>query len=194
MALRSLYRGRNGGRSVRSPHAGVRWSPQGRNYLQGSTSFGQTATPTARVDINEPTLGNKVFSRKSVATSDDPIDWERHGRVTTTDATTTVLAGCTETLTADNVYHIRGRIRARRTGGVSGTANDGGSAEIVGSFVHRGGVAVQIGTTTTVHSQFDQAWTVTFTVSGNDVRVSVTGAASNNITWHGLLEVSQVST
>lgn len=31
-------------------------------------------------------------------------------------------------------------------------------------------------------------------VSGNDVRVSVTGAASNNITWHGLLEVSQVST
>lgn len=142
------------------------------------------------LEVRAGTLGEKIFQRKTTATSDDPVDWERQGRVATTNATTTTLT--TETLTANNVYHIRARVRARRTGGSAGTAGDGGTAEIVGSFTHRGGAAVQIGATTTVHSQFDQAWTVAFDVSGNDVRVRVTGAANNNVTWHSLLEVSQV--
>ncbi len=105
------------------------------------------------------------------------------GRLATTDATQTTLL--TLPLLADYTYLIEVRVFARRTGGASGTAQDGAGYVLRGCYKTVAGVATLIGAGNADFTAESQAgWDATLAVSGNAVLVRVTGAAGNNVTWN----------
>lgn len=102
-------------------------------------------------------------------------------RVETTDATITTLH--TVPITASRTYLIEAIVTARRTGGASGTADDGAVYRREGMITTKSGT-VTIDTVATTLTQEDQAgWDCTLDVNGSNIRVRVTGAASNTIDW-----------
>jgi hypothetical protein len=118
-----------------------------------------------------------------VATNDDPSVRVEQARVATTDATVTTLQ--TFTIPATTTVMIIGFVTARRTGGVAGTAEDGAGYVITGTFKNVAGTATQIGVTTNLNVQESQVlWDAAYDVTGATARIRVTGAVSNNVTWH----------
>lgn len=117
----------------------------------------------------------------TTATNDDPTFEVYQAKTTTTDATVTTLQ--TIPITASQTYMLEARIKARRTGGTAGTADDGAG------YIRRCMVTTKAGTVTINavqdgFTQEDQAgWDATLTVSGANVLVRVTGAVNNNISW-----------
>ena len=105
------------------------------------------------------------------------------GKVETTDATVTTLL--TLPLEDNKTVQIVADVVARRTGGSAGTAGDGASYRIIGTFTRvSAGNATLVGSLTADHTAENQSgWDATLAVSGTDVLVRVTGAANNNITW-----------
>jgi hypothetical protein len=103
--------------------------------------------------------------------------------VNTTDATVTTLY--TFTLAASTITFIEVRVAARRTGGVSGTAEDG--AAYILNAVYKmvsGTTATVIGSVAqTVVGESQGGWDATLDATGATVRVRVTGASNNNVTW-----------
>lgn len=167
------YRSTNTAAQMR--HAGV--------AVFGQNAAAQIATEIFRV--HQPTIGNHVARWESAATNDDPELHMQQGRVTTTDATVTTLMSIT--LNASKTTLIEARVVGRRTGGAAGTAEDGIGVIVRGAYKMVGGAATALtnGTPTTDFETDDQAaWTATLDTSGATVRVRVTGAANNNVTWH----------
>lgn len=166
-----------------------------RAQLTGSGDFavGLTTTPQARVHFRCPTLGARVSRLETTATADDVIHDVIQGRVATTSATVATLL--TLTLADDTAYLIEARVLARRTAGAAGAAGDC-AAYLRRALAHRtaGGGAVLVGTVEAPFEREDQtAWDCTIDASGNDLRVRVTGAASNTVTWHCTAIVASVS-
>jgi hypothetical protein len=84
-------------------------------------------------------------------------------------------------------------VGAHRTGGGSGTAQDGASYKFVATWKVISNVAAIIGSIASLVSSEDQAgWDATFTSSGQSVFVSVTGAAGNNIDWDCWVDIKKV--
>lgn len=163
------------------------WYVDGTN---GNTAVNNSAAP-ARFTVTEPTIGSEVFRIESTATNDDPSDKYYHGRAATTNATTATIN--TIAISASNTYLIEARVRARRTGGTSGTADDAAAYIVRGTYKTVGGTVTLVGALTAEYTAEDQAgWNATFTISGTDVLVQVTGAADNNVTWHSTVVVSNV--
>lgn len=162
--------------------------------VTGASSINRAIETAGGTNLLRSALNDTdFFTLTTTATNDDPNYIVRQGRITTTDATTTTIN--TIAISASNTYMIEARIVARRTGGAAGTADDGAVYIIVGSFTTKTGTVTQLGTTTTVHSGEDQgAWGAQFTVSGANVLVQVTGAGSNNVTWHSTIVVQNVGT
>ena len=73
---------------------------------------------------------------------------------------------------------------ARRTGGAGGAAGDYATYEITASANNEAGTLNIDAVTTTVIFEDQAGWDATIDASGTDIRIRVTGAASNNITWH----------
>lgn len=73
---------------------------------------------------------------------------------------------------------------ARRTGGAGGAAGDYATYEITASANNEAGTLNIDAVTTTVIWEDQAGWDATIDASGTDIRIRVTGAASNNITWH----------
>jgi hypothetical protein len=120
---------------------------------------------------------------RSLSTGDDPTETVTQQRATTTDATVTTLQSIT--IPASTTVQIQARVTARRTGGASGTAEDGAGYTIFGTFKNVAGTATQIGATTVVNAHESQAaWDCVFDVTAATARIRVTGAADNNVTWH----------
>lgn len=152
-----------------------------------------TATILSVLDIQQGTLGNAVQRIMSTATNDDPTETVYQNRVATTDATVTNIH--TFAIPASTTYAIELTIIARRTGGASGTAEDGASYKVYGTYKNVAGTATIIGTLTKSPVNEDQAaWDVTLTPSTSNVIAQVTGAAANNVTWHMTARVYLVST
>lgn len=170
----------------------------GDSAFADNVMIGAAATaPSAKLEVRQASLGTAVVKRSSTATNDDPSLTEQHGRVTTTNNTTTTLTGCTQTLTADKAYRVKAKVVARRTGGSAGSANDVGAWEFEGVFVNTAGTAAQQGATAALFGDGNLAtagMTATFDCNSADVRVRVTGATNYNVTWHGILEFSEVGT
>lgn len=107
------------------------------------------------------------------------LDIEIRGRVRTTDATATELYRTTlHTLTA---YDVALRLLAvdAGNGAVRKISADA-------TFKRLNAGALQVGTTTVLASHADAgatAWTIVMAPSGNDVVVTVTGAAGRTIDW-----------
>jgi hypothetical protein len=113
-------------------------------------------------------------------------------RVTTTDATQTTLY--TFTLPASTTYLIEATVVARRTGGSSGSAEDGAGYVVRGVYKNVGGTATLIGAVSQIFVAESQGgWDATLTVSGGSVLLRVTGAANNSIAWLAEIRITQVS-
>jgi len=130
---------------------------------------------------------------ESVATNDDPAESLFQGRVATTDATQTTIN--TIAIPASTTVLLQAFVRARRTGGVAGTAEDGAGYIITGTYKNVAGTATLIGALTATYTAEDQArCDATFTLSGGNVLVRVTGAADNDVVWHSDVWVRKVGT
>lgn len=102
--------------------------------------------------------------------------------VSTTDATVTTLK--TVKVPVSTTLLVSGYVVARRTGGSSGTANDGAAYRV--EFVAKnaaGTGALIAAATVTLVGESQAAFAVTCTASAGNVLVQVAGAANNNLTW-----------
>lgn len=159
----------------------------------GKLSIGFGTAPSARCHIQEATLGDEVHRIETVATNDDVSEKVHQGRVETTDATVTTIL--TLATIADSVKSISVRVVARRTAGAGGTAGDVAGYSRIATFKNIAGTVTQVGTTTDDHTAEDQSgWDVTFSISGTNVLIQVTGAADNTITWHATARTYELST
>jgi len=162
------------------------------DLLGGLKLVNNTGGTNPALYINEQTLGNEILRLESVSTGDDPNYQVFQNRVATTDATQTVLH--TTTLSADSSYQFKAFVTARRTGGAAGTNGDSAAYELNACFKKVGaGVATQVGSTVKNSHEDQPPWDCDFTVSGNDVRISVTGVVNNNVTWHITVMVMNLS-
>ena len=95
-------------------------------------------------------------------------------KLTTSDATQTTIQ--TLPLEDNTVYDVSAIITGRNS-------SDRASYNIEGTVYREGGNAVIEGQTVVHSAESDSAWDATYTVSGNDLRVSVTGTAGTDINW-----------
>lgn len=102
--------------------------------------------------------------------------------VRTTDATVTTLYAAPITVNETMVFS--GYVVARRTGGSAGATNDGAGYRVEFCAKNTAGTAALIGAgSVTVLGESQAGWDCTLSASGGTVRVRVTGAANNNVTW-----------
>jgi hypothetical protein len=90
---------------------------------------------------------------------------------------------------------IEAHVRARRTGGSAGAADDGAAYIVQGCYKTVTGTVTLIGAVNAAFTAESQAaWNATLAISGTNVIVQVTGAANNNVTWHATVRVMNVGT
>jgi hypothetical protein len=98
------------------------------------------------------------------------------------------------TTPASTTVYAQAHVVARRTGGASGTAEDGAAYDCTVCVKNVGGTATIIGSAaSTVIGESQGGWSAFFDVSTNQIRLRVNGAADNNVTWHATLRLWQVS-
>lgn len=163
----------------------ARWnlymSGTAQNWLEGSTGIG-ISVPTAKLHVVQSSLGTAVAKFISTATNDDPESTIYQNRIPTTNATQTTLhTFATATNTSYSCYF---RVVGRRTGGAGGTAGDWADYEVKASVNNIAGTVTVDAVTTTALWESQAGWDATVTVSGTNFLLRVTGAASNNVTWH----------
>jgi len=107
--------------------------------------------------------------------------------VATTNATETTLDILT--LVDDTLYQITTRIVARRTD----SADRGSMIRRVTAYRESGGGATIVGSVDTEYSEGNSNYLATFDVTGNDLRIRVTGIAANNVDWKSSTEVVKVA-
>jgi len=114
------------------------------------------------------------------------------GFVRTTDATVTTLL--TLPLEDHSTYQLVVDVVARRTGGSAGTAGDGASYRLIGTYRRvSAGDATLIGAITTVHSaESVGGWDCALSVSSQDVLVRCTGQSSVNVSWYAIATLHRV--
>lgn len=180
-----------GGATINAAFASIntanatRWnlylSGTAQNWIEGSTGIGINV-PTAKLHVVQSSLGTNALTVSSTATNDDPTTNIPQQRVATTNATQTTLY--TLQTATDTSYNCQFRVIARRTGGASGAAGDYATYVVEASVNNIAGTVTIDAVTTTVGFESQAGWDVTVTASGTTALLRVTGAASNNITWH----------
>lgn len=151
--------------------------------VAGTTTQTVWARATGGIEVLQPTLGGVVQKLYSTATNDDPSELFYQNRVTTTDATVTTLH--TFTVPTSTSYMVEVVVIARRTGGIAGAAEDGAGYKLLGLYKNTAGTVAIIGAVVqTVVGESQAGWDATLDTTGATVRVRVTGAANNNVTWH----------
>lgn len=111
--------------------------------------------------------------------------------VNTTDGAATTIA--TVAIPANTTVLIQARVCARRTGGTSGTAQDGAGYIVCAVYKNLSGTATEIGETSIFSAEDQAAFSVTVTPSGANALVQVTGATDNNISWLAGLSLLSIS-
>lgn len=105
------------------------------------------------------------------------------GRAATTDATVTTVK--TVAIPVSTTLLVSGYVVSRRTGGASGSAEDGAAYRVEFAAKNAAGTAALLAAATvTVIGESQAAWTVTCAASSGNVLVQVTGAAGNTVTWY----------
>lgn len=164
------------------------------NQLRVDTDgyVGIMVDPAAQLDVLQGTLGSAVQKLASTATNDDPTEIVYQNRVATTGNTATTIH--TFAIPASTTVAIHYVIVARRTGGVSGAAEDSWFQEGVAVYKNVAGTATAVtGSPDTISVANDAGWGgISFNVSGANVQLQVTGATTTNITWHMTARVYSV--
>lgn len=109
------------------------------------------------------------------------------GTVDTTNATQATVLSLP--IPTNTVYGADGYVIARRTGGSAGSTNDGAYYRISVVANNTGGTAAIIGNDAQAVGESQSTWDISFTTSGANVLVQVTGAVNNNISWTGYVEI-----
>jgi hypothetical protein len=100
----------------------------------------------------------------------------------TTDATVTTLY--TFPAPVNTTAMVYGQVVARRTGGAAGAANDGAGYDVRFVAKNTAGTAALIAAAAvTVIGESQAGWAVTVDANAGNIRVRVTGAADNSISW-----------
>jgi hypothetical protein len=165
---------------------------------EGSVGIGVLVAnaPAARLEVQEPTVGNEVVRIDSIATNDDPTEQTFQCRVATTDATVTDCK--TVAVTSTKVRTMMATVVAHCTGGVSCATNNGAEYTIVGTCKNDGGTTGAVtGSPDVIAASEDVAgWDATIDCdnTGDTIRLRVTGAATTNITWHATIRTMEVGT
>jgi len=111
----------------------------------------------------------------------------RHTATQTVGATTPNIS--TITLDDNSIYSIRANVL-----GMESDGSDRNQYYIMGTFYRDGGNATQQGTTTSIHTvESELAADCNFTLSGNDVYVTVTGVAAETWNWKCQIEIMKVA-
>ena len=156
--------------------------------IDSNTWLSATATGNGAGGIGTiSTVFNSNFT-VGVGTKSDGIVTTVPSEITTTTAVQTTLL--TLTLLDENTYHVEASVI-----GVKSDGSQRASYKMnVTAYRTGAGVAVIQGTITSLHSQeSDATWDATFTVSGNNLLVSVTGVAATTIQWGGYLTYTNMS-
>lgn len=158
----------------------------GNLYLQASGS--------GIVYANKTTAGGlDVFNVRTEPgnTDDPPLYRFIQNDLTTVDATVSTLN--TLALLDNTVYLVEARIVARCTGGAGGNAGKGAAYICKQAFKRSGGGATAIGVLTVETWEDVAGWDGTLDVNGNNVRIRVTGGATDNMSWTVTLIVQNIS-
>lgn len=110
--------------------------------------------------------------------------------VNTTDATVTTLQ--TIATASDISYTVETMVVARRTGGAAGAAGDSAGYKLFATFKNVAGTLTQVGATDKVAQEDQAGWDADFDVNTTNIRVRVTGAVDNNVTWNSYTTVRSV--
>ena len=162
----------------------------GSIVLDGGTAAGSQRNGDGRADVLE-TDETKKNGRFILSSNGGPVIQKMVGTMTTTNATSATTT--IETLPTADVMYLEARVTGHRTGGAAGTADDSAAYRFSAAYKRVASAAPTV--MTAIQSDFsveDQAgWDATFVVSTNDLRLQVTGATDNNITWH--YEITYIS-
>jgi hypothetical protein len=95
----------------------------------------------------------------------------------------------------NTVYMIEARITARKTAGIGvGAIGDGNGYIRTACYANIAGVVTLSGALqTSFTGEGITAFNATFTISGTDVLVRVTGAANDNVTWNTITRIEKVA-
>lgn len=142
-------------------------------------------TFTSPITITRPTTGNAspvyTYSSTTAVGTTSPTEIMFQDKALTTNATATTVA--TVAIPTDTTVLIEAVVVARRTGGGSGTAQDGGGFIWYGTFKNVGGTATIVAAPI-LNAMSDQpAWTVGYAIAAGNVNIQATGAAGNNAAW-----------
>lgn len=145
-------------------------------YADGTASnfFGGT------VQLQQSSSGGTLIQYTTATGGTAPIISVVQNRVTTTNATVTTLH--TFATSTDLNYKIYVEVSARRTGGSAGAVGDSGLMSGTIRVKNVSGTLTTLNSTTD-NSSADQAWTISWTTSGTNILLQVTGTVNNNVTW-----------
>lgn len=104
-------------------------------------------------------------------------------KVNTTDATPT--AAIRVPIANNKTTVIEATVGARRNGGTSGATGDSAWYQLLGAYKNINGVLTGIGSPSLLGGEDQAGWDFYFSSSGEEVILTVLGAAGNNITWEG---------
>jgi hypothetical protein len=157
--------------SVNDFDTGVNWATGGANTLSVETAgVERTRWGASGEIVDAPALANSTG-----AVSDT-------GAVQTTDATQTTLH--TLTLADNTTYAVSVTVAGRDTAGTERCSY----IRYVQAHRQGGGGATISAITTPFSVESDAGLDCTYTVSGNDLRVSITGKAGTTINWSGSIK------
>ena len=149
--------------------------------LSGPQDIATTSSPTfGGITINgASTLKSTITYSDAAATNTNYVLSQY--QTSTSNATPATLA--TLATSTDTVLFIEARVVARRTGGTSGTAGDSAVYVRQVKVKNVAGVLTLSGIQSSTTFEDQASWNATFTISGTNVLVQVTGSNNNNVDW-----------
>ncbi|MGD9648628.1 MAG: right-handed parallel beta-helix repeat-containing protein, partial [Pirellulales bacterium] len=151
------------------------------------------AVPAAKLNVTTSALQTEVARFESVATNDDPSMRVFNSRGATSGAASATADIATA---SDKVYGVEFRTVARCVSGAGCTAGQGGYWVTRANYKNVGGVLSEI-TETNDFASDDITGTITnpaVSVSGTNIRLTVTGLANQELTWHTTWLIQEVGT
>lgn len=160
----------------------------------GSLAADTIVTSVGAVDLSLSPTGSNINCNSKTLTNVAGITGSldfRSGNVATTNASATTLV---QLATATNVnYTLRSDVSAITPTG--GAATNGASfSDVIRVINKTGTLTVNVIASSSYLDAALSAITVTYTISGTNLNVTVTGLGGTNISWKGFLWVTQVST